>query len=499
MSEKLSIVKGATDRPLIETTIGRFFDEASVRYSEIDALISLHQNIRLTYAELREKTDALACGLLRLGLVKGDRVAIISQNNAEWVLAQFATAKAGLILVNINPAYRLTELDFAISKVGCKAIILSPCFKSSDYLGMLTKLVPESINADPYHLSSERFPLLRWLIRLGTDKTSGMLNFGDLLTHPQSEELEELQVIGEGLSATDLVNIQFTSGTTGSPKGASLTHRNILNNARFVGDAIGLATGDRLCIPVPLYHCFGMVMGNLACLIHGATMVYPAGSFEPEAVLKAVQDEHCTALYGVPTMFISVLNHPEFSTFDVSSLRTGIMAGSPCPVEVMRRVIEKLHMKQVTIAYGMTETSPVSFQSSIDDTVERRVTTVGRVQPHCEAKIIDVEGGIVPRGVSGELCTRGYLVMHGYWEDPVQTAAVIDLEGWMHTGDLGVIDERDTAILSGALRISLFAAERIFIPGRLKTFCFAILLSKMYRLSVCRTRNTVKSYVPGSF
>ena len=472
MGEKLSIVKGTTGRPLIETTIGRFFDEACLRYAAIDALISVHQNIRLTYAELRQKTDTLACGFLRLGLRCGDRIAIISHNNAEWVLTQFAAAKAGLILVNINPAYRLAELDFAIGKAGCKAIILSPCFKSSDYLATITTLVPEIANADPLNLHSEHFPLLKKVIRLGEEKTSGMLNFADLFTPPQATELEALQVIGAGLNATDHANIQFTSGTTGSPKGATLTHRNILNNAQFVGDAIGLTAGERLCIPVPLYHCFGMVMGNLACLTHGATMIYPAASFEPEAVLQAVQNEHCSALYGVPTMFISVLNHPEFATYDVSSLRTGIMAGSPCPVEVMKRVIENLHMKQVTIAYGMTETSPVSFQSGIDDTVERRVTTVGRVQPHCEVKIIDGEGDIVPRGVSGELCTRGYLVMHGYWDDPEQTAAVIDRDGWMHTGDLAVIDDEGYCNIVGRIKDVIIRGGENIYPREVEEFLF---------------------------
>lgn len=432
----------------------------------------MHQNIRLTYAGLRGKTDALACGLLRLGLQGGDRLAIISQNNAEWVLTQFAAAKAGLILVNINPAYRLTELNFAINKVGCKAIVLSPCFKSSDYLAMIAELVPEVANADPYNLHSERFPLLRWLIRLGADKTDGMLNFEDLLAQPQPAELQALQRISESLNAGDPVNIQFTSGTTGSPKGATLTHRNILNNGRFVGDAIRLERGERLCIPVPLYHCFGMVMGNLACLTHGATMIYPAECFEPAAVLKAVQNEHCTALYGVPTMFIGLLNHPEFSTFDVSSLRTGIMAGSPCPVEVMRQVIEKLHMQQVTIAYGMTETSPVSFQSSVDDTVERRVTTVGKVQPHCEVKIIDDEGNVVARGVSGELCTRGYLAMHGYWDDPVQTAAAIDREGWMHSGDLAVIDDEGYCNIVGRMKDVIIRGGENIYPREVEEFLF---------------------------
>ncbi|QYM73325.1 AMP-binding protein [Pseudochrobactrum sp. Wa41.01b-1] len=472
VTEKLSLVKGATEHPLIEATIGQFFDETCLRYPDVDALISVHQNIRLTYAELRQKVDALACGLLRLGLKKGDRVAILSPNSAEWVLTQFATAKAGLILVNINPAYRLTELAFAISKVACRAIILSPRFKSSDYIAMLCELAPEIPVSDPYNLHTERFPQLRWVIRLGTDKTSGMINFDDLLVVPEVAELDALQQICAGLVANDPINIQFTSGTTGSPKGATLTHRNILNNGRFVGDAIRLQSRDRLCIPVPLYHCFGMVMGNLGCLTHGATMVYPTESFEPLAVLRAVQNEHCCALYGVPTMFISILDHPDFATFDVSSLRTGIMAGSPCPVEVMKRVIEHMHMKQITIAYGMTETSPVSFQSSVDDSLERRVSTVGRVQPHCEVKIIDNSGAIVPCGVSGELCTRGYLVMDGYWDDQRQTDEAVDCDGWMHSGDLATIDAEGYCNIVGRIKDIIIRGGENIYPREVEEFLF---------------------------
>lgn len=472
MANKLSYVKGATDSPLIEVTIGQFFDAASQRHPDVDALISIHQNIRLTYAELRQKVDALACGLLRLGLTKGDRVAIWSQNNAEWTLTQFATAKAGLILVNINPAYRLSELEFALKIVGCKALILSPSFKSSDYLSMFGELAPEIHSGDAYHLKIKRFPFLKWVIRLGKDKTSGMINFDELLLMSKTSELEALQTLGANLKATDPINIQFTSGTTGLPKGATLTHRNILNNARFVGDAIHLKTGDRLCIPVPLYHCFGMVMGNLGCLTHGATMVYPSGSFDPLAVLKAVQDERCTALYGVPTMFIGVLDHPAFSTFDVTSLRTGIMAGSPCPIAVMKRVIERLHMEQITIAYGMTETSPVSFQSSTDDSIERRVSTVGRVQPHCEVKVINPDGKTVSRGVAGELCTRGYLVMHGYWEDPNQTHEVVDSEGWMHTGDLAVIDDEGYGTIVGRIKDIIIRGGENIYPREIEEFLF---------------------------
>jgi fatty-acyl-CoA synthase len=468
----LSYVKGATETPLIETTIGQFFDQACLAHGNQDALISRHQNVRLTYAELAVKVDALACALLRLGLARGDRVAIWSQNNFEWVLTQLATAKAGLILVNINPAYRRSELEYAINKVGCRAIIISPAFKSSDYLAMIGDLAPELAHCAPGELVSARLPTLKWVIRLGDSKTPGTLNFADLLSAPLRTELNELTKLGDSLSNRDPINIQFTSGTTGAPKGATLTHRNILNNGRFVGDAIRLAAGERVCIPVPLYHCFGMVMGNLGCLTHGATMVYPGDSFDPLNVLKTVAEERCSALYGVPTMFIAVLDHPDFSKFDLSSLRTGIMAGSPCPTEVMKRVVEKLHMREVTIAYGMTETSPVSFQSSVDDPIERRVSTVGRVQPHCEVKIVDGSGETVERGVSGELCTRGYSVMHGYWDDPVKTVEAIDNDGWMHTGDLGVIDDEGYANIVGRIKDMVIRGGENLYPREIEEFLY---------------------------
>ena len=469
---ELSIVKGATDTPLIESAIGAYFDAACRQHANELALVSRHQNTRLTYAELRQKVDALACGLLRLGLVTGDRVAIWSPNNEEWALTQFAAAKAGLIVVNINPAYRLAELEYAINKVGCKAIILSPAFKSSDYLEMIVELAPEIPHVAAGQLEPLRLPSLRWVIRLGEEKTPGMLNFGDLLATPSGEELDALQSLGASLKANDPINIQFTSGTTGAPKGATLTHSNILNNGRFVGDAIRLKAGERVCIPVPLYHCFGMVMGNLACLTHGATMVYPSEAFDPLAVLQAVQDERCAALYGVPTMFIGVLDHPDFAKFDVSSLRTGIMAGSPCPIEVMKRVIDKLHMGEVTIAYGMTETSPVSFQSGFDDSIERRVSTVGRVQPHCEVKIVDGEGKTVPRGVAGELCTRGYSVMHGYWDDPARTVEAVDKGGWMHTGDLGVIDDEGYCNIVGRIKDMVIRGGENVYPREIEEFLY---------------------------
>ncbi|HEV2572860.1 MAG TPA: AMP-binding protein [Beijerinckiaceae bacterium] len=468
----LSLVRGATEGPLIEDTIGRYFDDVCARHAGREALVSRHQNIRLTYGELRAKVDALACSFMRLGFAKGDRLAIWSQNTIEWALTQFATAKAGLILVNINPAYRRAELDYAINKVGCRGIVLAASFKTSDYLAMLSDLAPELRDCAPGSLKAARFPSLKWVFRLGAERTPGMANFDDLLVAPSEAELAALQAHGRELSAQEPINIQFTSGTTGAPKGATLSHRNILNNGRFVGDAIRLVPGDRLCIPVPLYHCFGMVMGNLGCLTHGATMIYPAEAFEPRAVLETVAQERCTALYGVPTMFIGVLDHPDFATFDVSSLRTGIMAGSPCPIEVMKRVIHELHMPQVTIAYGMPETSPVSFQSGVDDPLERRVSTVGRIQPHCEVKIVDADGKTVPRGVSGELCARGYLVMRGYWDDAEQTAKAIDGEGWMHSGDLAVIDDEGYCNIVGRIKDLVIRGGENIYPREIEEFLY---------------------------
>jgi len=415
MQAKPSYVHGAHDVPLIGQTIGSFLADVAERYGSNEALVVPHQQIRWTYTELNERVTNLAAGLLALGLRPGDRVGIWSQNCAEWVLVQFATARAGLVMVNINPAYRRSELEYVLAKVQCAALILAPSFKSSDYLAIVSDVVPELTNSQPGSLQAKSLPDLRHVIRLGADQTPGMWNFDELLRKPGEEQLADLKTIAAEIQFDDPVNIQFTSGTTGSPKGATLTHHNILNNGFFVGEAMKLTDRDRLCIPVPLYHCFGMVLGNLACVTHGATMVFPGESFEPAAVLKTVQTERCTGLHGVPTMFISLLDHPDFASFGLSTLRTGIMAGSPCPAEVMTRVIDKMHLGEITIAYGMTETSPVSFQSSVDDPVALRVSTIGRVHPHLEVKIVDAEGRIVPRGEKGELLTRGYSVMLGYW------------------------------------------------------------------------------------
>ena len=465
-------VKGSTEVPLIEQTIGNYFDQACTQYADYDALIVRQQAIRLTYAQLRQQVDALACSLLRLGLQPGDRIGIWSQNNAEWAITQFATAKAGLILVNINPAYRRAELEYALNKVSCRALILSPAFRTSNYLSILNDLAPELASSKAGKLNAQRLPHLQLVIRLGDEATPGMLNFSSLLSQPNADELTHLQTLGQGFNAQQPINIQFTSGTTGSPKGATLSHRNILNNGRFVGDAIRLVAGDRLCIPVPLYHCFGMVMGNLGCITHGATMIYPDEGFDAGSVLKTIAEERCTALYGVPTMFIAVLGHADFAQYDISSLRTGIMAGSPCPIEVMKQVIDKMHMQEVTIAYGMTETSPVSFQSATDDPLERRVSTVGRVQPHCEVKIINSDGDIVLPGEPGELCTRGYSVMLGYWDDAAKTREAVDAEGWMHTGDLATVDSEGYCNIVGRIKDMVIRGGENVYPREIEEFLY---------------------------
>ena len=472
MTIQESIVAGATEVPLIEKTIGTVLDEVATRWPQREALVVRHQDVRWTYGEFRERVDALAANLLALGLRPGDRIGIWSQNCSEWVLTQFATAKAGLILVNINPAYRRHELEYVLNKVGCTALILAPSFKSSDYLDILRSLAPEIDECAPGRLAAAKLPALKTVIRLGTELSLGMLNFDTLLAPPLPAAVAALEAVQRDLDASDPINIQFTSGTTGAPKGATLTHRNILNNGFFIGEAMRLTENDRLCIPVPLYHCFGMVLGNLACVTHGSTMVFPGEGFDAGAVLETVQAERCTALHGVPTMFIAVLDHPQFASFDLGSLRTGIMAGSPCPVEVMKKVVEQMHMDQVTIAYGMTETSPVSFQSSCDDPVDRRVSTVGRIQPHVECKVVDADGSIVARGEKGELLVRGYSVMRGYWDDPERTEEAIDADGWMHTGDLGVIDDEGYCNIVGRAKDMVIRGGENIYPREVEEFLY---------------------------
>ncbi|AWK85799.1 AMP-binding protein [Azospirillum thermophilum] len=467
-----SYVHGASDKPLIGETIGAHLDRVAAAAPDRPALVVRHQGVRWTYSEFKRRVDALAAGFLALGLKPGDRIGIWSQNNSEWVLTQFATAKAGLILVNINPAYRLHELEYAVNKVGCTALILAPAFKSSDYIGMVRTLAPELDRCRPGDLSSHKLPSLKTVIRLGAEKTPGMLNFDDIPGLARPADVAELGRLSSTLQFDDPVNIQFTSGTTGSPKGATLTHHNILNNGFFIGEAMALTEQDRLCIPVPFYHCFGMVLGNLACVTHRACMVIPGEGFDPLAVLTAVQEERCTGLHGVPTMFIAILDHPDFATFDLSSLRTGIMAGSPCPIEVMRRVVGDMHMDQVTIAYGMTETSPVSFQSFTDTPLERRVSTVGTIQPHLEVKIVDAEGRIVPPGTPGELLTRGYSVMRGYWGDEQRTREAIDEARWMHTGDIATIDEDGYCNIVGRIKDMVIRGGENIYPREIEEFLY---------------------------
>ncbi|MFT3812650.1 MAG: AMP-binding protein [Acidovorax sp.] len=459
-----SEAQGATGVPLIEQTIGDFFDAMADRQPGREALVSRHEGLRFTYRALQVEANRLASALLRLGLAPGDRVGIWSHNNTPWVLMQLATAKAGLILVNINPAYRTAEVEYALNKVGCKALVTMARFKDSNYIAMLQELGRERLS---------QLQHIFWIDQVGRgDEVPGMRRFSALLHggDPADPRVAEVQ---KTLKATDPINIQFTSGTTGFPKGATLTHRNILNNGFFIGECMKLTPDDRLCIPVPLYHCFGMVLGNLACLTHGAAMVYPSDGFDPLTVLETVQAERCTGLHGVPTMFIAELDHPRFAEFDLSSLRTGIMAGSPCPIEVMKRVVSAMHLGEITIAYGMTETSPVSCQSSTDTPLDKRVSTVGTVQPHLEVKIIDPEtGSPVPRGECGELCTRGYSVMHGYWGDEAKTREAIDPEGWMHTGDLATMDAEGYVNIVGRMKDMVIRGGENIYPREIEEFLY---------------------------
>jgi fatty-acyl-CoA synthase len=466
-----SYVHGASGVPLIGDTIGVHFDKAAERWRERAALVVRHQDIRWTFGELKARVDAFAAGLLALGIEPGDRIGIWSPNNAEWTVTQFAIAKAGAILVNINPAYRLAELDYALNKVGCKALVTADSFKTGDYIGMLRELAPEIDRSAPGQVRAKRVPALTTLIRIGSGGVPGFFAFNEVLCMG-SRHYAALEELGPRLQFDDPINIQFTSGTTGAPKGATLTHHNILNNGYFIGEAIHLTEQDRVCIPVPLYHCFGMVIGNLACVSHGAAMVYPSEGFDPLATLETVAAERCTALYGVPTMFIAELGHPQFRRFDLSSLRTGIMAGAPCPIKVMRRCIAEMNLSEMTIAYGMTEISPVCNQTSCDDPLERRVGTVGRVHPHLEIKIVDADGRIVPRGTPGELCTRGYSVMLGYWQDAEKTAQAIDQARWMHTGDLATMDEDGYCHIVGRIKDMVIRGGENVYPREIEEFLF---------------------------
>ena len=468
-----SYVQGVSRQSLLGDTVGSLLDRIAATHPDRPALVVRSQQVRLSYRQFHAEVERVAAGLLALGLQRGDRIGIWAPNRAEWVILQFAAPKAGLILVNINPAYRVHELEFALNKVSCKALVLPRRFKSSHYLDMLNDLAPELADSPPGQLASTRLPALRDVIVLDESPAPGTRMWSEVAALGDAQAIDHLHEVERELSFDDPVNIQFTSGTTGAPKGATLTHHNIVNNGYFIGEAMRLTEQDRLCIPVPFYHCFGMVLGNLACVTHGACMVIPGEGFDVLATLEAVQEERCTGLHGVPTMFIAELEHPEFRRFDLASLRTGIMAGSPCPIEVMRRVVSEMHMSEVTIAYGMTETSPVSFQTTPDDPLERRVDSVGRIHPHLEVKLVDEQGRIVPRGATGELCTRGYSVMLGYWEDDARTREAIDEARWMHTGDLAAIDDDGYCTIVGRLKDMIIRGGENVYPREIEEFLYS--------------------------
>ncbi|WP_206999959.1 AMP-binding protein [Trinickia mobilis] len=468
----ISYVCGSTDIPLSEATIGQFLRDTAQRFPDRPAVVFREQGIRWTWQEFADEIDVLAAGFAALGIVKGDRVGIWSPNRVEWLLTQFATARIGAVLVNVNPAYRLAELEYALNKSGCKAMVCAERFKTSMYVEMLQALAPELAQQSPGGLHAARLPDLRVVIRTCDTDTAGMLCFSELVEMGRvARETTPLDALDATLSAGDPINIQFTSGTTGNPKGATLTHRNVINNARHIAMAMRLSEADSLCIPVPLYHCFGMVLAVLACVSVGAAMVFPGEAFDPGATLAAVSEERCTALHGVPTMFITELDHPAFETFDLTSLRTGIMAGAPCPIETMKRVMSRMHLSDITIAYGMTETSPVSFQTSTADPVEKRTSTVGRIQPHLEAKVVDPSGQIVPVGETGELCVKGYSVMLGYWDDDERTRESI-VDGWMRTGDLATIDAEGYCNIVGRLKDMLIRGGENVYPREIEEFLF---------------------------
>ncbi|MFC4861018.1 AMP-binding protein [Pseudomonas sp. MAHUQ-62] len=467
-----SYTRGRQDKDLLAMTIGAAFDATVAQFPEREALVVRHQGLRYCWKELAEAVDRHARALLALGLNSGDRLGIWAPNCAEWCITQFASAKIGAILVNINPAYRSSELEYALKQSGCRWVICADAFKTSDYHAMFLGLVPELAAAEPGSLNCERLPELRGVVSLAANPPSAFLPWAALQQKAGEVSDQTLAERQASLQFDDPINIQYTSGTTGFPKGATLSHYNILNNGYMVGESLGLTEQDRLVIPVPLYHCFGMVMGNLGCVTHGSTMIYPGDAFDPLTTLRAVAEEKATALYGVPTMFIAELDHPQRDEFDLSSLRTGIMAGATCPIEVMRRVINEMHMSEVQIAYGMTETSPVSLQTGPDDELELRVTTVGRTQPHLESKIVDAEGRIVPRGTIGELCTRGYSVMLGYWNNPQATTDSIDPGRWMHTGDLASMDENGYVCIVGRSKDMIIRGGENVYPRELEEFFF---------------------------
>ena len=471
--DSLSYVHGACDVPLIGETIGDLFDRVTEKIPDNEALVSCHQGLRYTYRQLQAACDLLARGLMACGIQKGERVGIWSPNYAEWVITQFATAKIGAILVNVNPAYRVHELEYALRQSGCRALIVAPPYKTTDFAALLREVCPELEDSAPGRLSAARLPQLRTVIALGAQSVGGANTWQQVMAMAHEVSPDLLAARQRSLNFDDAINIQYTSGTTGLPKGATLSHHSILNNGFFIGQRMRFTERDRLCIPVPFYHCFGMVLGNLACVTHGATMVLPAEVFDPRKTLEAVAVERCSALHGVPTMFIAELGLPDFDDYDLSSLRTGIMAGSPCPVDVMKQVRTKMGMEEITICYGMTETSPVSFQTMTTDSIEKQVSTVGRVHPHVECKIINPESGaVVPRGEPGELLSRGYIVMLGYWEDPVATAQAVDSARWMHTGDLATMDMEGYVTIVGRSKDMIIRGGENVYPREVEEFLY---------------------------
>ncbi|CAO3307882.1 MULTISPECIES: AMP-binding protein [unclassified Pseudomonas] len=467
-----SYTRGRQDRPLLTQTIGQAFDATVARCCDSEALVSRHQGLRYSWRQLAEQVEIYARALIALGVNTGDRVGIWSPNCAQWCILQLASAKVGAILVNINPAYRVGELEYVLRQSGCRWLVCAEAFKTSDYHAMVQELVPELASAAPGELASECLPELRGVISLAANPPAGFLPWHALAERAGQTSAEACTARQQSLQFDQPVNIQYTSGTTGAPKGATLSHYNILNNGFMVGESLGLTARDRMVIPVPLYHCFGMVMANLGCITHGSTMIYPNGAFDAELTLRAVAEERASILYGVPTMFIAMLDHPSRTQMDLSTLRSGIMAGATCPIEVMRRVIDQMHMAEVQIAYGMTETSPVSLQTGPDDDLELRVTTVGRTQPQLENKLVDADGCIVPRGEIGELCTRGYSVMLGYWDNPQATADAIDPAGWMHSGDLAVMDEQGYVRIVGRNKDMIIRGGENIYPRELEEFFY---------------------------
>ncbi|NIW24823.1 MAG: AMP-binding protein, partial [Gammaproteobacteria bacterium] len=467
-----SYVHSPSPSPLSGLTVGAVLDAAAERWPDREALIVPHQQRRLTWQALRNEARDLGAGLLARGLTPGDRIGIVAPNVVEWVVTQFGTAYAGLILVNINPAYRLAELEYALKKTGCRALITAGTYKTSDYVAMLRELAPELDDCKPGALRAERLPDLELVVSLGDAPARGFSNYSNVIQGATDEYLRTLDTTSARLDFDEAINIQFTSGTTGTPKAATLTHHNIVNNAHIAAEIMGFSEADRLCIPVPMYHCFGMVLGTLLCATHGAAMVFPSAGFDPGAVLESIESERCTALHGVPTMFIAELDDPSFTERDLSSLRTGIMAGAPCPIELMHRVMHDMHLEQITIGYGMTETGPLSTQTAIDDPVEMRVGTVGRVLPHTEVKIVDDQGGIVPYDTPGELCTRGYCVMLGYWDDPERTAKEINAAGWIKSGDIATMDERGYIRIVGRIKDMLIRGGENIYPREIEEFLY---------------------------